>query len=75
MERFIVAEITKNWYVDSPATDILSQRFEAVINVNAERGYKLVDWKLNVSANGAALAETIIAIFEKEMPQLNPKPS
>jgi hypothetical protein len=74
MQRFIVAEITKNWYVDLPVTDILSQRFEAVINVNAERGYKLSDWKFNVSSNGAALAETIIAIFELELPQLNPKP-
>jgi len=75
MNRFIVAEITKNWYVDSAPTDLLSQRFEVVININADRGYKLIDWKLNVTPNGEALAETIIAIFELELPQLNPKPS
>jgi hypothetical protein len=75
MDRFIVAEITKNWTPSTPAVDLLSQRFETVINVNLERGYKLVDWKISTVTDGTVVIETIIAIFEKEMPQLNPKPS
>ncbi len=64
--NFIVAEVTKNWTKETPVSDLLSQQFEMVINVNAERGYKLIDWKINQVFNDGLLTETIIAIFEKE---------
>lgn len=51
MEKFIVAEITKNWTKESPVVDLLCKRFEVVININAERGYKLNDWKLTSAVN------------------------
>lgn len=64
MDKFIVAEITKNWTNGTAIENLLSQKFEKVINVNAERGYKLTDWKFNTVVNGESLTETIIAIFE-----------
>jgi predicted transcriptional regulator len=64
MNRFIVAEVTKNWDKDTPPTDLISQKFEAVINVNHERGYKLIEWKYNTVVNGDYLTELIIAIFQ-----------
>ncbi len=68
MEKFIVAEITKNWNNETPIKDLISQKFELVINTNAARGYKLIDWKFNVVLNsGDVLTETIIAIFEDEL--------
>jgi len=68
MNRFIVAEITKNWTPSTPAADLLSQRFEAVINVNLDRGYKLIDWKISTVTDGTIVIETIIAIFELNVP-------
>jgi len=71
MEKYIVAEITKNWQKDGPVTDLISQRFENVINVNFNRGYALKDWKISTVVISEAncpelisLTETIIAIFE-----------
>lgn len=64
MQKFIVAEITKNWDKQTPVNDLLCQRFEAVININSERGYKLIDWKITSATNNDILTETIIAIFE-----------
>jgi hypothetical protein len=67
MNRFIVAEVTKNWDGDTDiSSELLSQKFELVINVNAERGYKLIDWKLTSLSDVNLLTETIIAIFELE---------
>lgn len=66
MQRFIVAEITKNWNNQTPVRDLLCERFEAVININSERGYRLIDWKITSAANNDILTETIIAIFELE---------
>lgn len=66
MQRYIVAEITKNWDKETPVNDLLCQRFEAVININSERGYKLIDWKITSCVNNNILTETIIAIFELE---------
>jgi len=63
-EKFIVAEVTKNWPSGTPVNNLLSQQFETVINVNVQRGYKLIDWKINVSSHPDLLTETIIAIFE-----------
>lgn len=64
MQKFIVAEITKNWDKQTPVSDLLSQKFEVVINTNSERGYKLIDWKITSCVNNDILTETIIAIFE-----------
>lgn len=64
MNKFIVAEITKNWTKTTAVTDLLCQRFETAINHNAERGYKLIDWKITSTQNDTVLTETIIAIFE-----------
>lgn len=63
-QKFIVAEITKNWKVSFPQTDLLCQRFELVINTNHERGYKLIDWKITTGIKDDVHTETIIAIFE-----------
>lgn len=65
MEKFIVAEVSKSWKAGDPATDLLSQKFEAIINVNLSRGYILTDWKLGQVCNGDVFTETIIAIFER----------
>lgn len=65
MDKFIVAEVSKSWVSGSPATDLLSQKFEAIINVNEKRGYRLSDWKLGQVCIGEVFTETIIAIFEK----------
>lgn len=63
--KFIVAEITKNWTKETPITNLIGQQFELVININSDRGYKLIDWKINSIVNDDTLTETIIAIFEK----------
>jgi hypothetical protein len=65
MDKFIVAEVSKSWKSGDPATHLLSQKFEAIINVNLSRGYKLSDWKLGQVCIGDVFTETIIAIFEK----------
>ena len=65
MNKFIVAEASKSWVAGMLPTETLSQRFEAIINLNHNRGYKLTDWKLSQVCNDAVLTETIIAIFEK----------
>lgn len=38
MDKFIVAEITKNWTNLTPVGGLLSQLFENVININYARG-------------------------------------
>lgn len=67
--RIVVAEVSCGWpkHPDEPK-DILSQRFEAVIAVNEQRGYKLESWKLTSAVvsdpdHGVHLHETIIAVF------------
>lgn len=65
MSKFIVAEVSKSWEAGDPATDLLSQKFEAIININLSHGYKLSDWKLGQVCSGDVFTETIIAIFEK----------
>ncbi len=67
----IVAEISRNWRRgDNDESDmLLSQRFELVIGVNADRGYKLESWQFQSSLlNGhgpgfEVLIETIVAVF------------
>jgi hypothetical protein len=67
-EKFIVAEISKNW----PEEDIpgmrrlLAERFEDVIAHNLARGYRLHSWRLDrFSLEPGTLNETIIAVFER----------
>lgn len=67
-ERFIVAEITKNWAVGETEADLLSQRFELVINTNLKRGYVLKEWKIFQVISQNVLTETIIAIFKLSTP-------
>jgi hypothetical protein len=66
-DRFIVAELCKNWPEDPAGPTggyTLAQLFERAINHNWERGYRLIDWKLSRVSPPPAFNETIIAIFE-----------
>jgi hypothetical protein len=67
-DRFIVAEVSKNWPEEQPK--LLAQLFEEVINKNWARGYTLQSWKLHRWApEPGKLNETIIAIFELIVPK------
>ncbi len=68
---FIVAEISKSWKADTPVTNLLSNMFESVINVNHERGYSLKEWKVYAANDGTVMTETIIAIFQRQDPVPN----
>jgi hypothetical protein len=61
LPQTIVAEVSKNWPGDPE--DLLSMRFEEVIEVNRERGYQLQSWHLSRVYVEEALNETIIAVF------------
>lgn len=65
-QRFIVAEVSKNWPIDRRDDEILSERFERVINHNLERGYLLHSWRIAATFDQqrGVLNETIIAVFE-----------
>jgi len=65
MDKFIVAEVSKSWTDPTTIKEILSQKFEQVVNVNYDRGYKLVDWNISSVVHEGVLTETIIAIFER----------
>lgn len=64
--KIIVAEVSKNWIYGKLPETLLSQEFEKVINVNNQRGYKLIDWKIDRIVIDGSLNETIIAIFERK---------
>lgn len=67
-QRFIVAEISKNYIGRDHMTlsPILSQSFEHVVNSNSERGYKLHSFQLHrMMVDVDNLNETIIAVFER----------
>jgi hypothetical protein len=68
-ERFIVAEVSKNWKDGqelTPGSGLLAQQFERVIAVNEARGYRLVEWRLHRLMTGPnEMNETIIALFER----------
>lgn len=72
-QRFIVAEITKNWTRGQiEAKPLLCQEFETVINHNLSLGYRLHSFQLhqlmtNDGSNGEpeVMTETIIAVFER----------
>jgi hypothetical protein len=65
-QRFIVAEISKNWRDGVPLTPgLLAEAFEQVIKVNRKRGYRLHSFTLHRLMTGAKdMNETIIAVFE-----------
>jgi hypothetical protein len=66
-DRFIVAEISKNWINGtSPSPLLLAQQFEAAINHNFQRGYRLLSFELHrISPRPDEINETIIAVFER----------
>lgn len=67
-DRFIVAEVSKNWIDGAelhPEKGLITQQFEAVINRNAARGYKLVSFSLHrMMTRPNEMNETIVAVFE-----------
>ncbi|MBU6231576.1 hypothetical protein KGP36_02815 [Patescibacteria group bacterium] len=66
MKKRIVAEITRNWMrckPDPTEKPLISQEFERVISVNAERGYVLESWQLIQFVYDYSLTETIVAVF------------
>lgn len=67
MEKFIVAEISKNWIFgnSTDGKENIGHQFTLIINHNYERGYTLKDWKHTVTLYEGMMNETIIAIFEK----------
>jgi hypothetical protein len=67
MKRFIVAEASKTWTSTTPKEDLLSNKFELIINTNLERGYILKDWKVSSVIGDNQFTETIIAIFELQV--------
>jgi hypothetical protein len=71
--QFIVAEISKNWPGD--IDDLLSMRFEDVLGVNQQRGYRLHSWRLSRVRVGRTLNETIIAVFERSAIPSTPQES
>ncbi len=69
---FIVAEIATNWPKPwpVPTCELIGAKFEQVIEVNRERGYRLHSWSLNrlmvsTVAGAEELNETIVAVFER----------
>ena len=70
MDRFIVAEVSKNWVRNQPliqGSRTISQTFEDVVNVNHERGYRLHSFTMHrLQMGNDEMNETIIAVFEKE---------
>jgi hypothetical protein len=70
--RVIVAEVSKNWREGrevTPGSGLIAEQFERVIDVNAQRGYRLVTFSLHrLMVREDELNETIIAVFERHQP-------
>ena len=70
MNKFIVAEVSKNWINGSHAsadTRLLSELFESVIAVNEARGYTLHTFALHrLMVAPDEMNETIIAVFVRK---------
>ena len=68
-DRFIVAEISKNWVQGAelhPERGPIAKQFEAVININAVRGYHLLTFSLHrMMSRPDEMNETIVAVFER----------
>jgi hypothetical protein len=69
--RFIVAEVSKNWTNGRELEPgLLAQRFEHIIEVNRQRGYRLQSFSLHRLQTGPTeMNETIIAVFEHVDPE------
>lgn len=71
-ERFIVAEMSKNWLAGdevTPGSGLLCQQFERIIAHNLQRGYRLHSFQLHrLMCNPDEMNETIIAVFERIEP-------
>lgn len=71
-QKFIVAEISKNWRGRVPAvkSGLIQEQFEEVLRVNDGRGYGLLSFALHRLMTGPdELNETIIAVFQdKDQP-------
>lgn len=69
LPRFIVGEVSKNWCAgeeDEPGSGLLAQRFEAMVNHNFARGYRLLSFELHRLMTGPDdMNETLIAVFER----------
>jgi len=67
--RFIVGEISKSWVDGQPTTHtgLISQQFEAMIETQLQRGYRLHSFQLSTAYAEATdqLNETIVAVFER----------
>lgn len=69
MNRFIVAEISKNWIDGQPACrgPFINELFEQVIEVNRQRGYRLHSFQLHrIMQSPRTMNETVLAVFERE---------
>lgn len=68
--EYIVAEVSKNWPELAGEDDyprFISQRFEHVIEVNRQKGYRLDSWHLNrIPHLDGGANETIVAVFRRE---------
>lgn len=72
IQRFIVAEVSKNWTPERAVSignadghSTISKLFEKILEVNLLRGYLLHSYKFSQVGFGTdALVETIIAVFE-----------
>lgn len=65
---FIVAEVATNWPKPwpVPTSELLSAKFENVIELNRSRGYQLHSFQLHrLMVSAEELNETIIAVFKK----------
>lgn len=65
----IVGEVSTTWSgggTSSGTGNYVASKFEMMIRVNAERGYRLHSWKYDSVAVGRQINETIVAVFEKE---------
>lgn len=68
--EFIVAEISKNWDRHNRNDGyFLREKFEEIIAVNLDRGYRLHSFALDRLVTGPdELNETIIAVFQLVKP-------
>jgi hypothetical protein len=74
MRRFIVAEVSKNWINgDELGVGLVAERFEDVIEVNRQRGYRLLTFSLHrLITAPQELNETIVAVFERSPEEQGP---
>ena len=65
IKKRIVAEVSKTWWTGCTEGGLLAEKFEEVIQVNAERGYTLESWRMTSVSNETKnnLIETIVAVF------------